>query len=111
MKTLAVLLLSACVLMGQNNGWYRASIVTQVAAHSADIATSIGGHEQNRLFATADGRFSTPKSIAIKSAWVAGMVAIYSTAWGKRNRRLCTVINFGQAGIVSVVAVRNLGRR
>lgn len=112
MRIIVVLLLSACALMGQpHNKWFSASLVAQMAAHSADIATSVGGYEQNRLFMRADGKFSVSKGIAFKAAWVTGMIGISQTAWGKRHHRLCTAINFGQATIIGVVAIRNLRYR
>jgi hypothetical protein len=97
-------LLFAVTPIFPRDGWWKASLVTLAATHTADVTTTSGKRELNPLLAS-DGRLKA-KGIAIKYGMFGGVVAAEAKV-DRKHRRWMTVLNFALAGVVAAVAVRN----
>ena len=90
---------------------WKISAVALTSASALDLASSWGKCcESNPLLASADRRFGT-RGLAIKSGALGGTLLMqYLVA--RRSPRLAKVlsfVNFGAAGVLTSVAVRNYG--
>ena len=84
-----------------------------VATNAADLSTSVGRPETNPFLRGPDGRFSTRRGFAIKSAAIGGLAL---TEWllirkQPELHKPFTVVNGIAAGVVAGVAVQNTVRR
>ena len=89
---------------------WKVSLVTVAAAHSLDIASSLGKREGNPLLNQASSRFSWQAA-----AIVAGAVgAVMAVEWFVVRRhpeiaRKFAIVNFINAGAVTGIAAHNFG--
>lgn len=114
MNRAAPLLLIATIAMAgdSNPAWrtpWKASVASLAISTTADAATSFGGRERNPLLAGSSGSVSTPKLVGAKSLSTGALVLIesrYLRAHPKA-RKAFTILNFGLAGVLGGVAIRN----
>lgn len=91
--------------------WWKLSAASVAMASAVDLHSSWGKCcESNALLASPDRRFST-RGAVIKSAGMAGQIYVQSLfrKQSPRMRTLFTILNFGGAAAMSMVAARNYG--
>ena len=101
-----ILLLSLCLPLVAQDGLWKASMVTLGVAHATDVASSWGHGEANPVLRSGDGRFGV-RGLVIKGLAAAAAIA---PQWvmPPRYRSWMRWVNFGLAGVVAVVATRNV---
>jgi hypothetical protein len=91
--------------------FWAVSTAALVAASALDVRSSLGGYEINPLLRNAQGQFSTPRSIALKSGAIGGMLLAQLILTRKMPDsalyRPLGILNFSAAGVVSATALRN----
>jgi len=93
-------------------GFWRASVVTLLAATTADAHSSFGRLEANPLLRGRDGRFDL-RGVAIKGGISGGAILVQYLLLRKHPRAegAASVANFVFAGALGGVAAYNYGRR
>ena len=88
---------------------WKLSVGTLAATQALDVVSSIGGYEQNGFLRGTDGKFDVGKGVAVKSAYVGGLV-ITEMLLAKKHPRLYkgfTFLNFGISGATGIVVAHN----
>jgi hypothetical protein len=87
------------------------SIAAVAAATLLDVESSVGKYEQNPVFRSGDGTFNARRALAIKAGALGAATAAQYLIF-RHERRMptaITVANFGAAGALGGIAVRNWG--
>ena len=87
---------------------WKASLATLAAAHSLDIASSLGKREGNPLLNQASSRFSWQGAVAVAGA--VGAVVVVEWLVVRRHpevARKFAIVNFINAGAVAGIAAHN----
>lgn len=89
---------------------WRTSVAALVAAHSMDIHSSWGKHELNPALSGPGGKFGREGAL-LKIAFTGGLLGVEYLVTRKypnaKLHRALSIINFGAAGVVGGVAMRN----
>jgi hypothetical protein len=97
---------NACLADDRPDPLYKVSVMTLLAAQSADIASSWGKYERNPIL--GQGQFGK-RQVALKGGMAAGGLALellIIKRWPK-SRRVFRWVNFAGAGVVGATAVHN----
>lgn len=106
---------SAHPCFGQTKrGWKKiwgVSLAVLATAHVMDARSSVGRYEANPLLQNGQGRFSTGRGIAVKSATSGGIILVQLLLQKRRpEQRLekpAAIVNFAAAAAVGAAAYRN----
>lgn len=86
------------------------SIVALAGANAADVATSIGRHELNPVFAGSNGNLNTGRAIEVKCA-MTGALVFSQWLFTRKHPEMVkpfTVVNFATAATFGGIAAHNL---
>lgn len=106
---------SAHPCFGQTKrGWkkiWTVSLAVLATAHVMDARSSVGRYEVNPLLQNGQGRYSTGRGIAVKSATSGGIILVQLLLQKRRpEQRLekpAAIVNFAAAAVVGAAAYRN----
>ena len=106
---------SACPCFGESKrGWkkiWTVSVAVLATAHVMDARSSMGRFETNPLLQNGQGRFSTGRGIAVKSAASGGMIVVQLLLHRRRPdqglEKQAAIVNFAAAAVVGATAYRN----